>query len=99
MESYVQGSAVTISRSKKRAPAVVALILLALFVYRPGANGLRKRLVHSIGMALGRTVEIDRVSVRLLPQPGFELENFVVHDDPEFSAEPMLRPQDVSASV
>jgi len=90
---------VTLSRSKKRVATFVAIILLALFVYRPGANGLRKRLVHSIGMALGRGVEIDRVSLRLLPQPGFELENFVVYDDPGFSAEPMLRAQDVSASV
>jgi len=30
-------------------------------------------------------------------QPGFELENFVVHDDPTFSAEPVLRAQEVTA--
>jgi AsmA family/AsmA-like C-terminal region len=39
------------------------------------------------------------VRVRLLPQPGFNLENFVVHDDPAFSAEPMLRAGEVTASV
>ena len=35
--------------------------------------------------------------VRLLPQPGFELDGFVVHDDPAFSAEPVLRAPEVSA--
>jgi hypothetical protein len=42
---------------------------------------------------------VASVRVRLLPQPGFDLENFVVHDDPAFSAEPMLRAQQVTASL
>jgi len=29
------------------------------------------------------------VTIRLLPQPCFDLENFVVHEDPEFGAEPV----------
>src|SRR4029077_3457773 len=45
---------------------------------------------------VGRTVEIGSVSLRLLPQPGFDLGNFVVHDDPSFSAEPMLQDQEVT---
>lgn len=44
-------------------------------------------------------MEIQHVSLRLLPQPGFDLENFVVHDDPGFSAEPMLRAQEVTAAL
>jgi len=48
-------------------------------------------------LALQRQVEIGSVRLRLLPQPGFELENFVVHDDPTFSAEPVLRAQEVTA--
>jgi hypothetical protein len=72
-------------------------ILLALFLVRPGATRLKVQIASSIGLALQRDVEIDRVRLRLLPQPGFELENFVVHDDPAFSAEPVLRAQEVSA--
>jgi hypothetical protein len=34
--------------------------------------------------------------MRFFP-PGFDLENFVVYDDPEFSAEPLVRAQEVSA--
>jgi hypothetical protein len=44
-------------------------------------------------------VDIGSVNIRLLPQPGFDLESFVVHDDPAFSAEPMLRAQEVTAAL
>ena len=64
---------------------------------RPGAQRLRGRIANSIGSALGRQVEIGSVSIHLLPQPGFDLGNFVVHDDPSFSAEPMLLSDDVTA--
>jgi hypothetical protein len=50
-------------------------------------------------MALGRKVDVDWVKVRVLPQPGFNLVNFVVHDDPSFSAEPMVRAQEVTAAL
>jgi hypothetical protein len=79
--------------------AAGALLLLALFLIRPGANHLRTRIVDSISLALGRPVDVASVSLRLLPQPGFDLRNFVIHDDPTFSAEPMLRAQEVTASL
>jgi len=76
------------------------LFLLALlFLLRPGANPLRTRIVNSISLALGRPVEVASVSLRLLPQPGFELDDFVVQDDPAFGAEPMLRAAQVTASL
>ena len=74
------------------------IVLLALFLIRPGANRLRNRIVNSISLALGRPVDVAAVRLRLLPQPGFDLNNFVIHDDPAFSAEPMLRAQEVTAS-
>lgn len=70
---------------------------LALFLVRPGAARLKTRIASSIGMALQRQVDIQRVHIRLLPRPGFDLEDFVVHDDPSFGAEPVLRAQDVAA--
>jgi uncharacterized protein involved in outer membrane biogenesis len=76
-----------------------AVALLALFLVRPGANRLRTRIVNSISLAVGRPVDVAAVRLRLLPQPGFDLENFVIHDDPAFSAEPMLRAQEVTASL
>jgi hypothetical protein len=79
---------------------VLVLVLLGgLYVVRPGANRLRSRIVSSISLALGRSVEVSSVSLRFLPQPGFDLQNFVVHDDPAFGAEPVLRAQEVTALV
>lgn len=86
-------------RSRRGLLALGALLVLGLFLARPGADRLRTRIVHSISLALGRQVDVSSVTLRLLPQPGFELENFVVHDDPAFSAEPMLRADEVTAAL
>lgn len=86
-------------RSKRGMVISAVVVLLALFLIRPGANQLRTRIVRSIGLALGRPVEVAYVRIHLLPRPGFDLENFVVYDDPAFGAEPMLRAADVSASL
>jgi AsmA protein len=68
-----------------------------LFVIRPGAGRLRTRIENSVGTALQRRVEISYVHIHLLPTPGFDLDGFVVHDDPAFGAEPVLRAQEVTA--
>ena len=47
--------------------------------------------------ALARPVDIGSVNIRLLPRPGFDLENVVIYDDPAFGAEPMLRASEVTA--
>jgi AsmA-like protein len=86
-------------RSRRRALLTAIVVVLALFLARPGVQSLRARIVRSISLALGRQVEVSQVRLRLLPQPGFDLENFVVHDDPSFSAEPLLRAADVAASL
>jgi AsmA-like protein len=83
----------------KRNWLVFGLVLVILFFVRPGAQTIKSRIVGSISLALGRPVDISSASIRLLPHPGFELEDFVVHDDPAFSAEPILRSQDVTASL
>jgi len=79
--------------------ALGMLLVVALFLVRPGANRLRTRIVASISMAVGRPVEVASVNLRLLPRPGFDLENFVVHEDPAYGAEAMLRAQEVTASL
>jgi len=86
-------------RSWRGIVALVVGVLLALFLVRPGANQLRTRIVNSISLALGRQVDVAEVRLRFFPKPGFDLENFVVHDDPAFGAEPMLRAQEVTASL
>ncbi len=83
--------------SSKRRWAAVALILLALFLVRPGASRLKSRIIFSISASVGRPVDIGAVHIRLLPRPGFDLQNLVVYDDPSFSAEPILRASEVTA--
>ena len=85
--------------SSRRVIAAVAAVLLVLFLFRPGVRHLRYRIAGSIGSALGRRVELDDVRLRLLPRPGFDLEGLVIYDDPAFSAEPMIRAQEVSAAI
>ncbi len=72
---------------------------MILFLFRPGVQQLRNRIAGSIGAALGRNVAIEDVRFRVLPRPGFDLEGFVISDDPTFSAEPMIRAQDVFAAI
>ncbi len=83
----------------RRGVAAVAALLLILFLWRPGVYALRNRISNSIGSALGRRVTLDNVSLHFLPRPGFDLEGLVIYDDPVFSAEPMIRAQEVSAAI
>ena len=83
----------------RRGAAVVAALLVILFLFRPGVDRLRTRIAGSIGTALGRRVALDNVHFRFLPRPGFDLEGLVIYDDPAFSAEPMIRAQEVSAAI
>ena len=83
---------------KKRVAAAAGLILL-LFLLRPGAGRLKSRIIASLSAGVGRPVDVGSVHLRLLPQPGFDLENLVVYDDPAFGAEPMLRASEVTANL
>jgi len=84
---------------KRRMVVAAALIVLSLFLLRPGASRLKSRIIFSMSSALGRPVDIGKVHLRLLPWPGFDLQNLVVYDDPAFGAEPMLRASEVTAAL
>ena len=92
-------SAVKIFSSKRRVAAAAALVLLLLFLVRPGASRLKSKIITSLSAAVGRPVDLGSVHIRLLPQPGFDLENLVVYDDPAFGSEPMLRASEVTADL
>jgi hypothetical protein len=88
-------------RPRGRAAIVIlALILIAIFL-PPWINvsRYRARIATSIGNALGRRTTVDSVSLRLLPQPGFDLGGVNIADDPAFGAEPMLHADQVTASL
>lgn len=86
-------------RSKRRVTTLALVVLVALFLIRPGASRLKSRLIRSISAGVGRPVDIGSVHIRLLPRPGFDLKNLVVYDDPSFEAEPMVRASEVTADL
>lgn len=84
-------------RSRRGLVALLGVLLLVLLIIRPTVGRLRTQIARSISVSLGRRVDISSASLRFLPQPGFDLENFVVYDDPAFSPEPMLSSGEVTA--
>jgi uncharacterized protein involved in outer membrane biogenesis len=88
-------------RSIRRIVLVTGAVL-ALVVFVPPLIKLKrfqKSIVDAISGGLGRQVSVREVRLRLFPQPGFQLQGFVVQDDPAFSAEPLLRAGQVTANL
>ncbi len=92
-------------RTRKRkilwlAMATVVLLLAGLLVppfisisrYKNGITAL-------ISRSLGRPVHLSSVNMRLLPWPGFVLDNLTVDADPDYGTEPVLHATTVKASI
>ena len=81
--------------------ALAALVILLLVLLPPliSVNRYQKRIANSISASLGRPVHLDKVSLNLLPLPGFTLENFVVDEDPAFGSEPVIRSSSVRVTL
>lgn len=73
--------------------AAFVLLLAACWIAPSffNAERYRRRLEVGLERALERRVTFGAVSYRLLPRPGFSIENAVVHEDPVFGAEPFAR--------
>jgi hypothetical protein len=85
--------------AKRNRVSAGVLLLSMLVLVHPGTDKLRSRVIRSLTVALGRRVDIGSVTLRLLPLPSFDLENVTVYEDPAFSAEPMVRSQNVTAAL
>ncbi len=89
------------ARAGKRLTLSVAIVLAVALLGPPFLNVSRfkGRIVRAMEESLGRPVTVDEVSLRLLPLPGFDMKNLVVGDDPRFGAEPLLRAEEVTATL
>ncbi len=58
------------------------------------ADQYRARLEASIERALGRRVELGRVTFSLFSGPGFSVDSVVIHEDPSIGLEPIVYVQD-----
>src|SRR5579859_2339185 len=74
---------------------IACIIALAVLPPLLNVNRFKRRIVTS----LGRPVHLDSVTLVLLPFPGFKLENFVVAEDPAFGSEPVIRANEVEATL
>ena len=80
---------------------VILLVILVATFIPPLINVSRfqHRIERNISNSIGRNVTFDRVSLSLLPMPGFTLENFVIDEDPAFGSEPILWASQVDVTL
>ncbi len=90
-------------RLRRRVALILSLILVVLLlVFIPplvNVNRFQRRVDRNISTAIGRPVHFDKLTLSLLPMPGFTLDNFVVDEDPEFGSEPILRADEVQVTL
>ena len=79
--------------------AILIVIGLAILPPLININRFQRRISTSIGGSLGRPVHLDNVSMSLFPLPGLEIENLVVDEDPAFGSEPIIRANNVRATL
>jgi hypothetical protein len=95
----------TRSRRRKRWPLwlllALLLFLLAVVMVPPmvSLNRYKSRIAGLISGSLGRPVRLSSVELRLLPRPGFVLNDLTVEEDPAYGAEPVLHASTVTASI
>ncbi|HEX3571602.1 MAG TPA: AsmA family protein [Acidobacteriaceae bacterium] len=78
---------------------ILIILLLAFIPPLINVSRLQRRIAHNISASIGRPVHFDRLTLGLLPTPGFTLENFVIDEDPAFGYEPILRADEVRATL
>ncbi|MGD0294597.1 MAG: AsmA family protein [Terracidiphilus sp.] len=76
--------------------AILAILIVPPFL---SVSRYKSRITQLISASLGRPVHLSSVEVRLLPRPGFVLNNLSVEEDPAYGAEPMLHANTVIASI
>jgi uncharacterized protein involved in outer membrane biogenesis len=78
-----------------------AVAILAILIVPPlvSVSHYKSRITQLVSTSLGRPVRMSSVEVRLLPRPGFVLNDLAVEEDPAFGAEPIFHANTVTASI
>jgi hypothetical protein len=93
------------SRQRKLKKLWIALaalaVLLAVLIVPPlvSVSRYKAQITYLISHSLGRPVRLSSVEVRLLPRPGFVLNDLTVDEDPAYGAEPVLHANTVTAPI
>ncbi len=94
-----------VKRQRKRRTWVLGLVLFALFlaiaIVPPlvSINHYKARITHLMSESVGRPVRLSSVGMRVLPTPGFVLNDLTIEEDPAFGAEPVLHANTVVATI
>jgi hypothetical protein len=90
-------------QKRKRFGLALALLaaILAVLIVPPlvSVSHYKTQITHLISVSLGRPAHLSSVELRLLPRPGFVLNNLTVEEDPAYGAEPVLHANTVTASI
>ena len=81
---------------------IAGVLFLAALIFAPplfNVSRLQRHIAAGVSASLGRPVRMDKVSLHLLPVPGFTLENLVVSEDPAFGSEPTIRAGKVEVTL
>jgi len=79
--------------------AVVALLAILIVPPLVSVSHYKSRITQLVSDSLGRPVRLSSVEARLLPRPGFVLNDLSVEEDPAFGAEPIFHANTVTASI
>jgi len=82
--------------------AIWAILLLLAAWLLPSlfsADRFRRRLEVRLEQALGRSVHLGSISPKLLPRPGFSIDNVTIREDPAFGSEPFGRVDHIDCDV
>jgi hypothetical protein len=89
------------TRRYRRFALWALLVLLAAWLLPSllSAERFRRRLEVRLEQALGRSVHFGSISPKLVPHPGFSLDNVTVREDPAFGSEPFARVDHVDCDL
>ncbi|HET9099081.1 MAG TPA: AsmA family protein, partial [Acidobacteriaceae bacterium] len=89
-----------ISRPRIYFLAAFALLVLAIVVPPfVNINRFRHSIVQSISAGLDRPVYANSVELSLFPRPAFVLHHLTISEWPEYSAEPVITAETVTANL
>lgn len=78
---------------------LLAILLLTFIPPLLNVSRFQQRIARNISASIGRPVHFSKLSLNLLPFPGFTLDNFVVDEDPAFGSEPVMFAETVRADL
>jgi hypothetical protein len=89
------------TKSQKRVVIGATALVVFVLVVVPFITVRRYKasVARTLSQTLGREVSIGDISIQTFPQPGLLMSRVVIGDDPTVSAEPMLRADEVLATI